>query len=186
MDTPEELDDELENNESFIVTPRWTKFITRPDGQTVECINISPAPGGRPSLFDPDYHPQAMLEMANEGFSFNMMSVALGVTRKTLYNWCDAHPDLISKAHLNRVRRSSLELSATRNTQGTNKSKTAFAMLERVIDFNDDDELDGDEYKINDAETGAKVADALTGIAAHFAAQAEVLDLKKSRDDDDT
>lgn len=49
---------------------------------------------GRPSLYDPSYC-DLVLELGAEGKSRAQIAAALGVSRQTIENWCDAHPQFL-------------------------------------------------------------------------------------------
>lgn len=47
---------------------------------------------GRPSLYKPEYC-QLVLDMGAEGKTVVQMAVAIDVTRATIYEWADVHPE---------------------------------------------------------------------------------------------
>lgn len=49
-------------------------------------------PAGRPSLYKPEYC-EKIVELASEGKGWAEIAHTLGVTRTTLYEWGDKHPD---------------------------------------------------------------------------------------------
>lgn len=48
----------------------------------------------RPTLYLPDYCEQ-VIELGRQGKSHAQIAAALGVSRQTLYNWQDAHPEFL-------------------------------------------------------------------------------------------
>jgi len=48
--------------------------------------------GGRPSKYDPAFCDQ-VVELMKEGLSFAAVAGALGVSRDTIYEWAEAHPE---------------------------------------------------------------------------------------------
>lgn len=51
-------------------------------------------PVGRPSSYDPSYCDK-VIEWAAEGWSVAEMAAAIGVSKQTVYNWKDAHPEFL-------------------------------------------------------------------------------------------
>lgn len=51
-----------------------------------------PRPEGRPSLYDPKYC-EMLLTHLDAGLSFDAFGGLIGVTRQTLYNWAEVHPE---------------------------------------------------------------------------------------------
>lgn len=49
-------------------------------------------PEGRPSLYKPEYC-QLVLSMGDEGKTVVQMAVAIDVTRSTIYEWAETHPE---------------------------------------------------------------------------------------------
>lgn len=51
-------------------------------------------PGGRPSDYDPAFCDK-VVELGSTGASVAEMAFELGVTKQTLHNWTDAHPQFL-------------------------------------------------------------------------------------------
>jgi|SRR5271166_2028205 len=51
-----------------------------------------PRHAGRPSKYDPAFCDQ-VIELMKEGLSFGAVAGALGVSRRTIYEWADEHPE---------------------------------------------------------------------------------------------
>lgn len=51
-------------------------------------------PAGRPSKYDPSFC-ETVIECGREGMSIAEMAAEIGVTRQTLFNWCDEHPKFL-------------------------------------------------------------------------------------------
>lgn len=51
-------------------------------------------PGGRPSDYQPEFCAR-VIEYGHQGKSLTWMATELAVTRQTLHNWMDAHPEFL-------------------------------------------------------------------------------------------
>lgn len=49
---------------------------------------------GRPSDYDPAFC-DLLADHFNEGYSFESFGGVVGVSKQTLYNWCEAHPEFL-------------------------------------------------------------------------------------------
>lgn len=49
---------------------------------------------GRPSDYDPAYC-DLLAEHYRDGYSFESFGGVVGVSKQTLYNWCEAHPEFL-------------------------------------------------------------------------------------------
>jgi len=58
---------------------------------------MSKHPGGRPSLYKPDYHPQKARELALKGYTDLQISQTFGIDESTLYDWKNKYSEF-SKA----------------------------------------------------------------------------------------
>lgn len=50
-------------------------------------------PGGRPSKYDKDYHPQAIMNMMQEGMSVASVSREFKVNKDSIYEWAKKHKE---------------------------------------------------------------------------------------------
>lgn len=50
-------------------------------------------PAGRPTLYDPEYHPAKALEYLKRGLSLVQVSARLDIGRTALYAWIKKHPE---------------------------------------------------------------------------------------------
>lgn len=50
--------------------------------------------GGRPEDYKPEYC-EMLIEHMESGLSFESFAGAVDVTRKTVYNWCESHPEFL-------------------------------------------------------------------------------------------
>ena len=56
-------------------------------------------PAGRPTLYRPEYCEQVIDHMA-QGLSFEAFAGRVGVTKRTLYDWVEAHPEFLEAKQL--------------------------------------------------------------------------------------
>lgn len=57
---------------------------------------------GRPSCYNPDEHPRVARELTKNGKTLADMAEVFGVTRQTLDNWMDNHPEFLAQVKLGR------------------------------------------------------------------------------------
>jgi len=50
-------------------------------------------PGGRPSKYDPSYHPARLIELGEEGLSFAAVAGDFRISRETIYDWAEKFPE---------------------------------------------------------------------------------------------
>jgi len=50
-------------------------------------------PGGRPTLYEPDYHPWTARIMAKYGHTINDMAAEFNVAASTIYEWIERYPE---------------------------------------------------------------------------------------------
>lgn len=180
---------EPEKDEPMLSRGQYSRAVVSPSGELFETLAQMPNPVGRPSDFDPDYHPEHALGMAAEGYSYGMIASVFGVVIQTLYNWRDNHPEMAAIwPLLKSKRRAAIEFQALRNVKGENSSKTAHGMLAQMDRYDEDGEKqDGDEYldpRVHKVENDEATAGALNSIADALAAQAGMtLKTRKGEDD---
>ena len=58
---------------------------------------------GRPSLYEPEWMLPKIIEVGSRGGSFVQIAVSIGVTRKTVYDWCQQHPDFLYTMEMARL-----------------------------------------------------------------------------------
>jgi len=51
-------------------------------------------PAGRPTPYKPEFC-ELLTEHMRQGLSFESFGGTIGVCRKTLYNWCEVHPEFL-------------------------------------------------------------------------------------------
>ena len=49
--------------------------------------------GGRPSKYDPNYHPARLVELGEEGLSFAACAGDFRIARDTIYDWAEKFPE---------------------------------------------------------------------------------------------
>lgn len=85
-------------------------------------------PGGRPTDFKPEYG-ERILELMSEGFSLAAAAADINVTRQTVYNWLDKHPEFFDTINLAKGKRQHfLEKRLLSADQGPVVTSTIFAL----------------------------------------------------------
>jgi len=178
--------DENQKDDGFAGVKAGTAFdiVTYPDGTTAKVVRTQENPQGRPSMFNPDYHPQKAMELAQEGFSFTMIASVFGITRKTLYEWMKKHDDVMDRAKLYRARRTHLEAIALDHFRGNVKNPSVLRVLANLTDYDAEAE-EGSEYGHSDDRQATEQTDRLAIIAEKLREQAGVLNLRASKDGQD-
>lgn len=59
-------------------------------------------PGGRPSTYDPAYC-DAIIDYMAEGYSVTAFAGSVRVSRQTIYNWADEHPEFFDALEVGRA-----------------------------------------------------------------------------------
>lgn len=78
---------------------------------------------GRPSSYDPAYCDKA-IELGGTGASVAEIAFEIGVTKQTLFNWCDAHPEFLDA--FTRAKLASQVWWERKGREGMEKSSSEF------------------------------------------------------------
>lgn len=113
--------------------PEGENFSKLPNGEVVETLPYTPNRVGRPSFFNPDYHPAKALEWASNGYTIGMIAARFGVSRTCFEKWLDRDDRMGGmRRELYNQRRAHLEAHAMRADQGLNKSRSVETRLARL------------------------------------------------------
>lgn len=91
-------------------------------------------PGGRPSDYDPAFCAD-VIEYMKAGYSKTAAAGLLGVTKQTLLNWCDAHPEFFDAVKRGEVLRTAkLEGDLLGASDGPTVTSRIFALKNAAPD----------------------------------------------------
>ena len=94
-------------------------------------------PAGRPSSYDPGYC-DAVVEFGREGLSLTGFAVKLGVSKQTVYNWMDEHPEFMDAIEKARAAAQEWWEAALRTQTMTGKGNATAAIFAMKNQFPDD------------------------------------------------
>lgn len=58
---------------------------------------------GRPTKFDAKLHPARAIELGKEGHTLIQIAADFGISKTTLYTWCEQFPEFLAAIELSRV-----------------------------------------------------------------------------------
>ena len=130
---------------------------------------LQPSTGGRPTTYDPTWHPEMAKRMGMRGYSFTQIAVCFKVKPRTLDDWADRHPEFCEAyEEAYNLRYSFVEANVAGDIMGRpNKGMTGAAVsilgnMKRKAEM-------GHEYRAPKDEPEKVEEDETSGIAAVMA-----------------
>lgn len=143
--------------------PDTTNVVQPPPAASVAAPAPATRPPGRPTSYEPRFCEELIAHMKG-GYSFESFAGAVGVCRKTIYNWEMEHPEFLhAKSIATELRRFFWEKQSVRAVMGgkCNPAVLIFT-LKNALGWRDKVELSGDAENPVKAEIKLTIRDFTT------------------------